>query len=93
MSHLSSLWSTAFLIADATRAAMLAALMDGRALPAGELARAAGITAQTASSHLAKLLEGGLDQLELGAHRRSDTSVAVLGVACDGVETGHPFLP
>ena len=70
MSHLSSLWSTAFLIADATRAAMLAALMDGRALPAGELARAAGITAQTASSHLAKLLEGGLVSVETqGRHR------------------------
>jgi DNA-binding transcriptional ArsR family regulator len=46
----------ASLIADPARAAMMAALMDGNALPAGELAYAAGITAQTASSHLGKLL-------------------------------------
>ena len=45
--------SAAFLIADPTRASMLMALADGRAQPAGELAYAAGVTAQTASSHLA----------------------------------------
>lgn len=62
--------STAFLIADAARAAMLMALIDGRALPAGELARIAGVTAQTASSHLGKLLAGGLLTLEAqGRHR------------------------
>ena len=33
--------STAFLIADPARASMLMALVDGRALPAGELAYAA----------------------------------------------------
>ncbi|WP_139115901.1 ArsR/SmtB family transcription factor, partial [Xanthomonas translucens] len=52
--------ATAFLIADPARAAMLMALIDGRALPAGELAFAGGVTPQTASSHLAKLLDGGL---------------------------------
>lgn len=62
--------STAFLIADPARAAMLIALVDGRALPAGELAYAAGVTAQTASSHLAKLLAGGLLTVETeGRHR------------------------
>jgi DNA-binding transcriptional ArsR family regulator len=61
---------TAFLMADPARALMLSALLDGRALPAGELARAAGITAQTASSHLAKLLAGGLVAVETqGRHR------------------------
>ena len=39
---------------------MLAALIGGKALTAGELAREAGVTAQTASSHLAKLAKGGL---------------------------------
>ena len=39
---------------------MLSALMSGKALTATELARTAGITAQTASSHLSKLLDGGL---------------------------------
>lgn len=62
--------STASLIADPTRWAMLATLLDGRALPAGELAHAAGVTAQTASTHLSKLREGGLIALERqGRHR------------------------
>ncbi len=39
---------------------MLSALMDGRALTAAELATAAGITPQTASAHLARLMEAGL---------------------------------
>jgi DNA-binding transcriptional ArsR family regulator len=61
---------TAFLLADPARAVMLTALLDGRALPAGELAYAARVTAQTASSHLAKLLRGGLLSLEIeGRHR------------------------
>ncbi|MFW6166275.1 MAG: winged helix-turn-helix domain-containing protein, partial [Ralstonia sp.] len=53
MSLPNSFSGTAFLIADPARAAMLTALLDGRALPAGELAHAAGVTAQTASTHLA----------------------------------------
>ncbi|AKK66797.1 ArsR/SmtB family transcription factor [Xanthomonas translucens] len=62
--------ATAFLIADPARAAMLMALIDGRALPAGELAFAGGVTPQTASSHLAKLLDGGLLAVEAqGRHR------------------------
>ncbi len=49
---------------------MLMALFDGHALPAGELAHAAGVTAQTASAHLAKLLNGGLLVCEQqGRHR------------------------
>ncbi len=39
---------------------MLSVLMDGRALTAAELARAAGVTPQTASGHLAQLAEAGL---------------------------------
>ncbi|RAR53616.1 ArsR family transcriptional regulator [Paraburkholderia unamae] len=74
--------ATAFLIADTARAAMLMALADGRALPAGELAYAAGVTAQTASSHLAKLLDGGLLAVEKeGRHRYyrlADAQVAAL---------------
>jgi len=70
MSHLTNFSGTAFLIADPARAAMLTALLDGRALPAGELAHAAGVTAQTASTHLAKLLDGGLLTVETeGRHR------------------------
>ena len=48
------------LLGDPARTHMLTALMSGQALTAGELAREAGITAQTASSHLGKLADGGL---------------------------------
>lgn len=49
-----------YLLADPGRAAMLVALLEGRPLPAGELARAASVSAQSASAHLAKLSKGGL---------------------------------
>ncbi|MBV8659372.1 MAG: helix-turn-helix transcriptional regulator [Burkholderiales bacterium] len=70
MDQPTSIVSPAYLIADPTRAAMLMYLLDGRARPAGELAYAAGITAQTASAHLGKLLAGGLISVEAqGRHR------------------------
>ncbi|HEX5656129.1 MAG TPA: helix-turn-helix domain-containing protein, partial [Polyangiales bacterium] len=48
----------------------LLALLDGRALPAGELAREAGVSAPAASLHLAKLIEGGLLHVrKQGRHR------------------------
>lgn len=60
----------AALAGDPARANMLAALLGGKALTAGELAREAGVTAQTASSHLAKLRDGGLiASLAQGRHR------------------------
>lgn len=52
--------AVAALLGDPARANMLTALMDDAALTAGELARHAGVTPQTASSHLAKLQSGGL---------------------------------
>lgn len=60
----------AALIADTARSAMLWALSDGRALPAGELARIAGVSPATTSEHLAKLVAGGLVAGERhGRHR------------------------
>jgi DNA-binding transcriptional ArsR family regulator len=50
----------ASLLGDPARANMMAALMSGVALTAGELARHAGVTAQTASFHLSRLEKGGL---------------------------------
>jgi DNA-binding transcriptional ArsR family regulator len=50
----------AAVIADPAREAILVALSDGSARPAGELATIAGITAQSASGHLQKLLDAGL---------------------------------
>ncbi|WP_194093713.1 ArsR/SmtB family transcription factor [Marivivens aquimaris] len=50
----------AALIGDPARANMLNALMSGKALTVSELAEEAGVTLQTASSHLSKLSDGGL---------------------------------
>lgn len=60
----------AALIGDPGRANMLCALMSGMALTAGELAREADIMPQTASAHIAKLIEAGLVLMEVqGRHR------------------------
>lgn len=60
----------AALIGDPARSSMLVALMSGMALTAGELAREAGITPQTASTHLAKLVDAALIVMEVqGRHR------------------------
>jgi DNA-binding transcriptional ArsR family regulator len=62
--------SPAALIGDPVRAAMLLALLDGRALPATELAWIAGVTPQAASNHLARLFGGGLVAVaRQGRHR------------------------
>lgn len=52
--------NVAALIGDPARANMLTALMCGKALTVSELAQEAGVTIQTASSHLSKLDSGGL---------------------------------
>jgi DNA-binding transcriptional ArsR family regulator len=60
----------AAVIGDPARAAMLQALFDGRALPATSLAWAAGISAQSASNHLAKQVAGDLLKVTTqGRHR------------------------
>lgn len=62
--------AAAALIGNPGRVAMLGALMDGRALPATELASAAGLSAAGASEHLAQLLAGGLvTVIREGRHR------------------------
>src|SRR5262245_3721372 len=58
------------LLGDLARAEMLVALLDGRARTAGELAFTANVSAQSASGHLSKLLDGGLLAVRsLGRHR------------------------
>lgn len=60
----------AALIGDPARSAILQSLLGGLALPATELALRAGVSAQTASSHLQKLTESGLLAVERsGRHR------------------------
>lgn len=62
--------STAALMGDPARAAMLQALLSGEALTASELARVAGIGAPAASAHLARLVDGGLLSVHAqGRHR------------------------
>ena len=94
MTQLPSFAGVASLIADPARAAMLIALLDGRALPAGELAYAAGITAQTASSHLAKLRDGGLLSLETeGRHRYYRLAGAHIAQALEQLAAIRPAEP
>lgn len=65
-----ALAETAAMVGEPARAAMLSALMDGRALTATELAGVAAITPQTASAHLARMVAAGLLALERqGRHR------------------------
>jgi DNA-binding transcriptional ArsR family regulator len=65
-----NLATLASLIGDRARADMLSALMSGKALTATELATVANITKQTASTHLAKLLDRKLLAVEAqGRHR------------------------
>jgi DNA-binding transcriptional ArsR family regulator len=82
------------LIGDPTRATILDALMSGRPLAAGELARLAGITAQTASGHLALLLDGGLVAVQTqGRHRYyrlAGEDVAVALEALAGISPARP---
>jgi DNA-binding transcriptional ArsR family regulator len=85
----------ASLVGDPARANMLTALMSGRALTASELAQEAGITPQTASSHLSKLEAGGLiEQEKQGRHRYyrlTDPDVAGVleGLAGLAARAGH----
>jgi DNA-binding transcriptional ArsR family regulator len=83
----------AALMGDPARSNMLLAMLDGRALTAGELAAQAGITKQTASSHLARLLDGGLVAREVqGRHhyyRLGGTDVAQALEALLGVSEGR----
>jgi len=85
----------ASLVGDPARANMLTALLSGRALTASELAQEAGITPQTASSHLSKLEGGGLIEPEKqGRHRYyrlTDPDVAGVleGLAGLAARAGH----
>jgi DNA-binding transcriptional ArsR family regulator len=58
------------LLGDPVRVSMMIALLDGRAWTARELAEIGGVTPQTASSHLAKLVEAKMVCVDRqGRHR------------------------
>jgi DNA-binding transcriptional ArsR family regulator len=78
--------STASLIADPARAAMLTLLLDGCQYSAGELARTASVSAQSASMHLAQLLEGGFVLVsQEGRHRYYRIASAVVAQAIEAL--------
>lgn len=76
----------AHLMGDPARANMLQALMDGRALTAKELAWLAGVAPQTASGHLAKLMQGGLLGVAVqGRHRYYRLASPEVATALEGL--------
>jgi DNA-binding transcriptional ArsR family regulator len=92
-----SLARVAALIGDPARALMLAVLMDGRSRTAGELAQAGGVTPQTASAHLGKLVEAGLLAIEKQGrhryHRLASADVSHVLEALMSVSAAAPEAP
>ena len=81
------------LFADPVRVAMLIHLLDGSSRPAGELARAGGVSAQAASAHLNKLREGGLLQVwQQGRHRYFRLTSADVSATLEAL-AAHARLP
>jgi len=82
------------LLADPSRAAMCLALAGGEARPAGELAARAGVSAQTASNHLAKLIAGRILRVEQqGRWRYYRLAGADVGHAVEALAVVAPPLP
>jgi DNA-binding transcriptional ArsR family regulator len=70
MSRAPSVSEVAAVVGNPARANVLVALLDGRALTAGELAYAAGVSPQTTSEHLGKMIEARLlVSMKQGRHR------------------------
>ena len=84
----------ASLIGDPTRAAFLMALSERLSLPAGELARRAGVTPSTASIQLAKLVAGGLLTVEQhGRHRYYSLAEPAIATAIESLAVIAPRRP
>src|SRR3979411_3529642 len=84
----------AALVGDPARSNMRTALMSARALTATELAHQAGITPQTASSHLTKLEAGGLiEQEKQGRHRYYRLPDPHVARVLEGLAGGPPPAP
>ncbi|WP_328394672.1 ArsR/SmtB family transcription factor [Nocardia sp. NBC_00416] len=82
------------LLADPTRAKVIGALTDGRALPASVLAAEAGIAPSTASEHLARLVGGGMLTVERsGRHRYYRLANAQVAAAFEALAALAPIRP
>jgi DNA-binding transcriptional ArsR family regulator len=94
------------LLADPARARIVAALLDGEALTATELAYQAGVSPATTSSHLARLTDGEILAVAVDGRQRhyrianagvAGVVEAVLGLGLDGapaaVSAPHALEP
>ncbi len=82
------------LLADPARAAILAALLGGVAVPAGELAHVASVTPSTTSIHLAKLLDAGWVTVERrGRHRYYRLGSAEIATVLEQIAWIAPPIP
>ena len=93
MLHTSGSVGIAALIGDQVRAAMLVALLDGEALTASELAALVAVRKQSASLHLATLVDSGLLRVIVqGPHRYfqlASADVAATLISSPGVAKGN----
>src|SRR5262249_11990062 len=82
------------LLADPSRAAMCLALAGGEGRPAGELASRAGVSAQAASNHLARLVAGRILRVEQqGRWRYYRLASAEIGHAVEALAVVAPQRP
>lgn len=82
------------LLADDARASMVLTLLGGDAIPAGELARRAGVSPSGASAHLKRLREGGLvTQESVGRHRYFRLASPELAEALESLARVAPVRP
>jgi DNA-binding transcriptional ArsR family regulator len=97
--NVSSIQTVAALVGEPGRIQMLITLLDGRSHSASELAMAAQVSAQTASSHLSKLLDGGLIACEREGRQRlfrlksADVAAAVEALGALAPTSGHRPVP
>jgi DNA-binding transcriptional ArsR family regulator len=81
-------------LADGSRARMLLALGDGRALPASVLAAEAGVAASTASGHLSRLVDAGLLSVRVeGRHRYYRLAGPHVGELLEALARVAPLRP
>jgi DNA-binding transcriptional ArsR family regulator len=86
--------SAAALLADPSRARILLALVDGRALPASRLATEAGVSPSTTSTHLAKLTSAGLLSVESnGRYRYYRLAGPEVGHLIEALQRVAPDVP
>ena len=86
--------AAAALLGDPARAAMVGLLVSGDTYPATDLAASAGISAQTASVHLAKLAAGGIvGSVKNGRHRLYRLASHKVAEAIEALSAISPMRP